>query len=72
MDELAAMAACPPSELPYLGTSGIILASEGNNTDGGMYSLYSFLLAPSSIACFDPRVLLVKALFALPGYACYF
>ncbi|WOH11803.1 hypothetical protein DCAR_0831296 [Daucus carota subsp. sativus] len=34
MDELAAMAACPPSELPYLGTSGIILTSEGNNTDG--------------------------------------
>lgn len=54
MDELAAMAACPPSELPYLGTSGIILTSEGNNTDGGMYSLYLFLLAPLSIACFDP------------------
>lgn len=33
MDELAAMAACPPSELPYLGTSGIILTSEGKNTD---------------------------------------
>ncbi|KAL8103813.1 COP1-interacting protein 7 isoform X1 [Apium graveolens] len=36
MDELAAMAACPPSELPYLGTSGIVLTSEGNNTDGDL------------------------------------
>lgn len=36
MDELAAMAACPPSELPYLGTSGIILTSEGNNADGDL------------------------------------
>ncbi|KAJ6292502.1 hypothetical protein OIU78_024639 [Salix suchowensis] len=30
MEELAAMEACPPSELSFLGTSGIILANENN------------------------------------------
>jgi hypothetical protein len=28
MEELAAMEACPPSELSFLGTSGIVLANE--------------------------------------------
>ncbi|KAF5192250.1 Cop1-interacting protein [Thalictrum thalictroides] len=31
MDELAAMEACAQPELPYLGTSGIILTTENNN-----------------------------------------
>lgn len=30
MDELAAMAAYPPSELAYTGTSGILIATESN------------------------------------------
>lgn len=32
MDELAAMQACHPSEFSYMGTSGIILASENNDS----------------------------------------
>lgn len=31
MDEIAAMQTCPQPELPYIGTSGIILAGEDNN-----------------------------------------
>lgn len=30
MDELAAMAAYPPSELAYTGTSGLLIATESN------------------------------------------
>ncbi|XP_010245324.1 PREDICTED: uncharacterized protein LOC104588898 [Nelumbo nucifera] len=38
MDELAAMEACPQPELPYLGTSGIILTTESNNLGQGIMS----------------------------------
>ncbi|KAJ4977045.1 hypothetical protein NE237_002151 [Protea cynaroides] len=36
MDELAAMEACPLPELPYLGTSGIILTSDDSNPSPGI------------------------------------
>uniref|UniRef100_A0A5B7BWF1 COP1-interacting protein 7 n=1 Tax=Davidia involucrata TaxID=16924 RepID=A0A5B7BWF1_DAVIN len=42
MDELAAMEACSPSELPYLGTSGIILACEsGASSQNNMLNFHS-------------------------------
>lgn len=34
MDEIAAMQACSRPELPYLATSGIILAGEDNDPSG--------------------------------------
>lgn len=36
MDQVAAMQACPPPELPYSASSGIILAGEDNDPNQNM------------------------------------
>ncbi|XP_043688435.1 COP1-interacting protein 7 [Telopea speciosissima] len=42
MDELAAVGACTQPELPYLGTSGIILTSENSNPSPGVMPIAHF------------------------------
>ncbi|XP_042519050.1 COP1-interacting protein 7-like [Macadamia integrifolia] len=45
MDELAAMEACTQPELPYLGTSGIILTSDNSNPNPGVMPISHFGLS---------------------------